>query len=155
MKRRPDILHHPVFLSALGLLLLNDMLLKSTFPGAVTGKLSDVAGVFAFTAFGLALFPQRRSAVMAIAAVWFMYWKSPFSQPLIDAFNRLAFYRVGRVKDYSDLWALAVIPLAAWIFRREKPGPASFTFATRFCIPLLCLFAFCSTSRCSCSSNSE
>ncbi len=42
--RRPLILH-PVSLTALVLLLLNDHVLKGLAPGAVTGKLSDFAGL--------------------------------------------------------------------------------------------------------------
>ena len=40
-----DALLHPVVLVALGLLLLNDHLLKATWPGPLTGKVSDVAGL--------------------------------------------------------------------------------------------------------------
>jgi hypothetical protein len=39
---------HPVSLLALGVLLLNDHVLKRTHPGWVTGKLSDVAGMIFF-----------------------------------------------------------------------------------------------------------
>jgi len=40
-----DSLLHPVPLLALAALVLNDHVLKAAFPGFVTGKLSDVAGV--------------------------------------------------------------------------------------------------------------
>jgi hypothetical protein len=43
-----DALLHPGSLAALGLLLVNDHVLKATFPGPITGKLSDVAGVVLF-----------------------------------------------------------------------------------------------------------
>jgi hypothetical protein len=46
--RPPDAagtLLHPVALAALAILVLNDHVLKAAFPGLVTGKLSDVAGV--------------------------------------------------------------------------------------------------------------
>jgi hypothetical protein len=39
---------HPAVLSGLALLVVNDHLLKATFPGVVTGKLSDVAGLAFF-----------------------------------------------------------------------------------------------------------
>jgi hypothetical protein len=42
------ILLHPVALTSLALLILNDRLLKAAFPGAFTGKLSDVAGLVFF-----------------------------------------------------------------------------------------------------------
>ena len=40
-----DAVLHPVALLALGVLILNDHVLKAAFPGLVTGKLSDIAGV--------------------------------------------------------------------------------------------------------------
>ena len=43
-----DGLLHPLVLLAIGLLVLNDHLLKEAWPGAVTGKLSDFAGLFFF-----------------------------------------------------------------------------------------------------------
>jgi hypothetical protein len=39
---------HPVTLAALALLLLNDHVLKAAWPGPVTGKLSDLAGMAFF-----------------------------------------------------------------------------------------------------------
>lgn len=58
MERRnaelPDVageaLLHPALLMAVAVLLLNDHVLKSAAPGWVTGKLSDVAGLFFFPA---------------------------------------------------------------------------------------------------------
>jgi hypothetical protein len=43
--RPGELLLHPVALTALGVLLVNDHLLKAQWPGLVTGKLSDVAGL--------------------------------------------------------------------------------------------------------------
>jgi len=40
-----ELLLHPVALAALALLLVNDHLLKAAWPGPLTGKLSDVAGL--------------------------------------------------------------------------------------------------------------
>jgi hypothetical protein len=42
-----DGLLHPVALTAVALLLLNDHLMKPMLPGLLTGKLSDIAGLFA------------------------------------------------------------------------------------------------------------
>jgi len=46
--RPGDGLLHPVPLTAIALLLVNDHLLKTAWPGAFTGKLSDVAGLVLF-----------------------------------------------------------------------------------------------------------
>lgn len=43
-----DGMLHPACLSALALLGINDWWLKSAYPGAITGKLSDFAGLFFF-----------------------------------------------------------------------------------------------------------
>jgi hypothetical protein len=43
--RPGDGLLHPVALVALATLIINDQLLKAAWPGVVTGKLSDVAGL--------------------------------------------------------------------------------------------------------------
>ncbi len=55
-----DALLHPVALLAIGLLILNDHVLKQAWPGLVTGKLSDFAG--------LIFFPLLLQAVWEVAA---------------------------------------------------------------------------------------
>lgn len=147
MKKQPSPLSRPLFLAALFLLLLNDFVLKPNFPGAVTGKLSDITGVFTLTVFGLALLPRYRLRVAAGSALWFVYWKSPLSQTLIDCFNGLALYPIQRVVDYSDLWALLSIPAALLFVPRDAPPIHVLHPVKRVAIPLLCLFAFCATSR--------
>jgi hypothetical protein len=58
-----DALLHPVALAAIGLLLLNDHVLKDAAPGLVTGKLSDVAGLAFFPLVLLGAWEVARSAV--------------------------------------------------------------------------------------------
>ncbi len=48
MRAPGALLLHPVALGALGALLMNDQLLKRVWPGVVSGKLSDVAGMVLF-----------------------------------------------------------------------------------------------------------
>lgn len=43
-----DALLHPAALAALGVLLLNDHVLKAAWPGPLTGKVSDLAGLIFF-----------------------------------------------------------------------------------------------------------
>ncbi|MBN1371706.1 MAG: hypothetical protein JW987_07170 [Anaerolineaceae bacterium] len=55
-------LQHPISWMSIGLLLVNDHLLKGLFPGVITGKLSDFAGLFFFpflVALGLAMLTSR------------------------------------------------------------------------------------------------
>jgi len=53
-------LGHPLTLASIALLLLNDHLFKRTYPSALTGKLSDLAGLFFFPFLLIALFGLAR-----------------------------------------------------------------------------------------------
>jgi hypothetical protein len=55
-----DGILHPVTIGAMALLILNDHVLKEAFPGVVTGKLSDVAG--------LAFFPTLLVGLMEVVS---------------------------------------------------------------------------------------
>jgi hypothetical protein len=70
---------HPVPLFALATLMINDHLLKQYYPGWVTGKLSDIAGMVFFPLFLLAMIdlggrffgaaPFRRDRVLLFCAL--------------------------------------------------------------------------------------
>ena len=106
------ILLSPLFVASVGILFLNDFYLKAYYGNLLTGKLSDVSGLFCFPLFFAALFPRRRLSVYISTAVGFTLWKSPFASGLIEFWNLYAPLHVGRVVDYSDLFALAVLPLS-------------------------------------------
>lgn len=111
--RPGDALLSPVFLLSLLVLGVNDHLLKAAFPGWLTGKLSDFAGVFAFAvALGVAL-GGRRVAGAVLAGALFAWWKTPLAQPALDAWNALPLFDVARVVDATDLFALLVLVPAA------------------------------------------
>jgi hypothetical protein len=62
----------PLVWIALGLWILNDHVLKAAFPGVVTGKLSDVAGLIAFPMLpivALELARKRKTPWFAVACV--------------------------------------------------------------------------------------
>ena len=147
MRRATSLLLSPPFLIALSLLAINDALLKSRFPGFVSGKLSDIAGLFAFVVFISALIPRRRTAIGIVVAFAFTWWKSPLSQPLIDAWNRLGTFAIGRTIDFTDLAALAIIPIAlAWIVQREELARVEPRRSMTLAIGALSLVAFTATS---------
>jgi hypothetical protein len=130
---------HPIALAAVAVLLVNDWVLKPRFGGAVTGKLSDVAGlVFApvalSAAIGIALgiaarlgaridpsLSRRRLALCVVATA------AGFAAVKLDADAARALAalvsRFGRpahvVLDRSDLWCLPALAIAAWIGRDE------------------------------------
>ena len=118
---------------ALFLLVLNDHVLKSAFPGFVTGKLSDFAGVFAFAAFFASAMPRRAAAICVATGALFIWWKSPLSQAVVNALG------VSRVVDWTDLAALIVLPFA---YRMAVRKPIEW----RPSIVWVSLFAFAATS---------
>lgn len=105
-------LSSPGFLLALLLLLTNDFIFKPTFHNFTTGKLSDFAGLFVFPIFWLALFPNRKKIIYFLTAFLFIFWKSAYSQPLIDAWNSFELLNISRVIDYTDLFALFILPIS-------------------------------------------
>jgi hypothetical protein len=117
------VLASPGLHLAVAALALNDWVLKPAFGNALTGKLSDVAGLFAFALFWTALLPRRRLAVHLATAAGFAAWKSPLAQPLIDGWNAAAWPPVARTVDATDLVALAVLPLAWAYAEHARPAP--------------------------------
>ena len=114
-----------LFVAAVVLLVLNDHLLKTEFPGWWTGKLSDFAGLFAFAVFWAALLPRHRRLVFVATALGFVIWKSPLSDGPLTAWNALGTWPLARVVDYTDLFALVVlIPACRLLGRREPIVPA-------------------------------
>ena len=94
-----DGLLHRAALSALALLIVNDQVLKAAWPGLVTGKLSDVAGLVlaplvlqagweAILAFARRPWgPSRRALVVAVAAVGIGFSLAKTLEPAADAFR--------------------------------------------------------------------
>lgn len=147
--RLAALLHWP-FLLALGLLILNDAVLKAAWHNAFTGKLSDFAGVFAFAYFWAAVAGRARVAIHVAVAVAFAWWKSPWSAGAIAAWNALPLFDVARVVDYGDLLALAALPLSWWCLA-QRPKPDSRMHATlrwpQLAVAFIALVAFTATSR--------
>ena len=134
----------PAFIAALALLVLNDFVLKPAFHNAVTGKLSDFAGLFALTLFVVTLWPRWRwSAGCALAAA-FTFWKTSHADSLIESLNVLLPFAVSRTVDLADLIALPMIPLAAWAAPRLHPW--SMHRALRIGLAIIAPIAFAATS---------
>ncbi|HSE24932.1 MAG TPA: hypothetical protein VLB68_24945 [Pyrinomonadaceae bacterium] len=122
---------------------MNDFVLKEHFHNGFTGKLSDFAGLFVFSLFWAAFLPGQKAFVCISTAMLFVFWKSAYSQSLIEGWNSLPFYGIQRTIDYSDLWALAVLPLSYFYgeisFRFSVPRPFIYLIA------ILSIFAFTAT----------
>jgi len=106
------------FVACLLALIVNDGWLKAAYPGLLTGKLSDFSGVGVVSLLILSIQPCRRPFAYGLIITTFSWWKSPFSQPAIDAVNAHLSVTIGRVVDYSDLAALLAIPACTVVISR-------------------------------------
>jgi len=106
------VLTAPWSLVGVCVLLVNDFVLKRLFHNWLTGKLSDVAGLFILPLFISALLPYRRKYIYVATAVAFAFWKSSYSEPLINEVNVLLPFSIGRTVDMTDLAALLVLPVS-------------------------------------------
>lgn len=105
LRQRARWLARPWFFAAVALLALNDHLLKSAWPGLVTGKLSDVAGVVVVGTVASVLL--GRSWGLALAALGFAALKT------VPGVAELAAPVMGggvTLRDPSDLVALLALP---------------------------------------------
>jgi hypothetical protein len=127
----------PLSLAAIAVLLVNDHLLKQLWPSALTGKLSDFAGLyfapfivlvglFALPFGAVAKRPSRVACIgyVAIAAGFAALKVSDVSAaPLLSILSSLGF-PVLITADPTDLAALCVLPLshAAWSASLHTPA---------------------------------
>jgi hypothetical protein len=91
------------------LLLLNDHYFKYAYPSFLTGKLSDVVGLAVWFVFFICLFPKYPKNIIISTIVLFVFWKSPYSQPIIAFFLNNFNIKLNRTIDFTDLWALLII----------------------------------------------
>ncbi len=129
------------FLVCLFLLLLNDLYLKIIFHNSLTGKLSDVCGLFIFPIFWSVLFPKRKFAIYLLTCLFFIYWKSSYSETFINLFSCYIF-PVQRTIDLTDLFALLVLPFSWYLYAIAQRK----TYFNAPLAGLITLFSFCATS---------
>lgn len=142
---RGDFLLSPIFLVSLLLLLINDFVLKPDYPSAVSGILSDLAGMVFFPVFFVAvaefvglLLPRKPLASprwfwLSTAVIAFLFVTVKFSSFGQQAYEQLvaplqgssiAQLTVGGggvVADPWDLLALILTPIPIWIGYRYRP----------------------------------
>jgi hypothetical protein len=110
IKRLSDIATTWPFFASVLLLLINDAWLKYAYPGLVSGKLSDFAGVAVVSMLLLTCLRQGQLVGYLVVGTVFLWWKSYLSQPVINAINEAVALSIGRTVDYSDLVALLIMP---------------------------------------------
>lgn len=118
-----DALLHPLALGAVAVLLLNDHLLKAAWPGIVTGKLSDLAG--------LAFFPLVLVGGVELALALRGRWRGPSRRLLLVATvaTVIAFAGVKTLAPIADAWGWLLgagqwAPTALLDVIRAMPAPA-------------------------------
>ncbi|MBM0257338.1 hypothetical protein [Micromonospora sp. 4G55] len=126
-------LAHPVTLLGLAALVVNDHVLKAAFPGPVTGKVSDVAGlllapplVAVLLALAAPRLPVRATVVVGLVTVGAGFTIVKISgyaaQLASGAWSALAGPSVVRA-DVTDLLALPALTLAWWSWTRARRRP--------------------------------
>lgn len=113
--RKPFFLLNAIFFLALMVLVLNDHYWKGTYSNALTGKLSDIAGLVLLPLYLAYLFPRLGQRAVWVSAVFFLFWKSPLATPFIDCYSLVAPISITRVIDYTDYLAFAILPLPWWM----------------------------------------
>jgi hypothetical protein len=117
-ENRKYYLQNFVFLTGLIVLLINDHYLKLEFSNYLTGKLSDFVGVLIIPMFLTFIFPKWKKTNTFLTGLFFVFWKSTYSQPLIDLYNQITFIEITRVVDYSDLIALLCLPISYLLLKK-------------------------------------
>ena len=138
-------LYRLLFLASVALLLINDFYLKYEFHNYLTGKLSDFAGLFAFPYFFSCFFTKRSRQIYVFTAVFFIYWKSSFSQPIFDFIHAYGL-DFDRIVDYSDLFALLILPISYWYWKTDFKIILNPKRIFKPIIIGVCCFAFMATS---------
>lgn len=141
-------LAHPASLLALAVLLVNDHLLKAAWPGTVTGKLSDVAGLLVappllavLVALCAPRLPQRVVAVGATVLVGAGFAVVKSSGTAAAAASAAWTVVAGPSTVRADLTDLLALPallgaLAVWRHARTRPAPTRLARALRLVVVL-------------------
>jgi hypothetical protein len=147
MKNKENhLITHPLFITAVLLLLINDHILKGAYGNWLTGKLSDFAGLFVLPVIVAYLFPALKKYACALSALWFLFWKSPLSEDLIQILNSNSFVEFGRVVDYTDLIAFSILPLAHLFINKRYESSLNKVVMVRSVSLVLSFVALTSTS---------
>ena len=144
LNSRPELLASPWLVLSVLVLLVNDWVLKPAFHNGLTGKISDFAGLLALTLVACAVSQRLRWWSASFIAALFVYWKSPYSQPLVSYLSQVLPLGIGRTPDYTDLLALPVVWIAAFYAPRLSVPTASAW--TKACIAGFCTVTLTATS---------
>lgn len=140
---KASLLLHPVFIVSLTVLLLNDFYWKYAYGNWLTGKLSDVAGLVVFPIFLFEVFRKvSKTFLLIFTILFFTWWKSPLSQPLINIFYSFDI-QLHRTIDYTDLFAMAVLPFVYFLKPVSYLRFPLFQETLRHVLGVVAFFALC------------
>ncbi len=117
----------------------------------MTGKISDFVGLLIFPIFVGLLIPKLKSSISIIVGFGFIIWKTPLVNSFIE-FWSTHFFSIARTIDYTDYWAMSVLPVAHLILRSidshkfNKQLQANFHPIFKNAIVVLSIGVFCATS---------
>ncbi|MEV6487344.1 hypothetical protein AB0M20_01710 [Actinoplanes sp. NPDC051633] len=117
---------HPVTVVALLVLVVNDHVLKGAYPGVVTGKLSDAAGLVLAPPL-LALLVRRPAAALWSVAVGFSLVKSSgYAAALASGLWSVVHGPSSVIRaDWTDLLTLPFLGVAWWAYRCAARQPVA------------------------------
>lgn len=115
VNRNRNLLFNWIFLVGIIILALNDHVLKWQFSNLLTGKLSDIVGLLILPMFIQFVFPRPKNYAIVVSGIFFIFWKSPLSEDFIHLYNQCTLIPITRTVDYTDLLALAVLPLSHFL----------------------------------------
>jgi hypothetical protein len=139
------LLTHPVFTGSVALLAVNDHVLKARWPGLITGKLSDIAGVILIGIAATALTGRATLSARSTAVAFTLLKTWPpvaaWAAPILGGVTRT---------DPTDLIVLlALIPLHRWL-RQDRSSPG-----ITLLLPVAVMLAISTTTATSCASTPQ
>ena len=115
--RNKNYIVNYIFIFGILILFLNDQIFKFEFSNYFTGKFSDVCGIIIFPFFLTYIFPKLKQNSVFAAAIIFSFWKSQYSQSLINFYNEISPIQTSRIIDYSDLFVLLLLPIPYYLIK--------------------------------------
>jgi len=118
--RNKNLILNSIFITGILVLFLNDHIFKFEFPGMLTGKLSDACGIVILPLLLTYIVPKVKEHSVWITMVLFTYWKSPYSQVVLDLYNQYVPIGISRVIDYSDLLVFVLLPIPYFLLKNDR-----------------------------------
>lgn len=142
---RPKKYLRLIFITSIIILIVNDLFLKDYYSNYLTGKLSDIVGLFSFPYFLSLLFPKNIKLNYIGTAIFFTFWKSELIEPILTLLQNIGI-GVNRTIDYSDLITLIVLPISYSYWNSNINDYLSNRFLLKPIILTMSLFSFIATS---------